>query len=680
MMTKRLFFSAISLLMVAVLWAVPRTPEQALEIARATRWRVAPAHHILTRQSAYIAAHSHAYYAVNTGNGFVLVSADSNMPEILGYSDGSEFCTDSLPFAFRFWLECYDDEALDLDTIAASTFDRSFSDAQPPLLTCKWNQSSPFNDSVPAYNATKRAAAGCVATAMAQIMYAYKHPTRGTGSHTYQWTSKRDPSLSAILQADFGATTYHWNAMLDSYSGATSVDPRSAVATLLYHCGVAVDMGYDCNASHESGAVTGKVPQALSTYFGYDPHYQFIRKDIYPIDSLNAIIRAELQQQRPVLVSGSNDQGGHAFVCDGYNRNGYFHINWGWGGKSDGYFLLSALNPGQQGIGGTTKGYNKNTTFYIGLQPQSTTSVRYPSQLAADSFTISTSLLTRDASFSTAVYHIQNYGMDDYSGSCGVALYDEDETTIVALLKSSSFSLKSNYYRTSEVSTTGIKIPASVEDGTYHLCLVYKDADYGWLRMLNRCDDYYKTVYVSTDSIIFIDNHAPAELSLTEPISFADNAYSIPRTGLPLSFSIHNTGGTFHGEISARIYQGNFAKGQYEVLDSVAIRRNQTFSSALQQVFDNKLATDKTYKMKLCWRADAFDSWHEFAPSEYGIVTFTICESEDNPLTSVADIGMCGENIISRRFIMHLPVGDLYLVATRNSDNSVKQHKILIHK
>jgi len=680
-MIKRYSLSiTVLLLTAAMLWAAPRTPEQALDIARSTRLRTTSALHLLSSQLARIAAQSRAYYAVSTGYGFVLVSSDTRMPEVLGYSEGSDFCVDSLPPAFRYWLQCYDDEMVALDTTCTMLLRAQvFPDAQTPLLTCTWNQSSPFNDMAPKYDATHHSAAGCVATAMAQVMYAYKYPAQGTGSHSYVWTSKRDANLSATLSADFGATTYLWDAMLDSYSGTASADSRSAVATLLYHCGVSVDMGYDCNSGHESGAVTSKVPKSLATYFGYDPNYQFIRKDIYPIDSLNLLIRAELKQQRPVLISGSNDQGGHAFVCDGYNREGYFHINWGWGGKSDGYFLLSALNPGQQGIGGTTKGYNKNTTFYVGLQPKSATSVRYPSQLAADSFTVSASSVARNGSFSTAAYHIQNYGKDDYSGTYGVALYDEDETTMVALLKSSSFSLKSNYYRTSEVTTSGIKIPASVVEGTYHLCLVYKDADYDWLRMLNRCDDYYKTVYVSADGITFLDNNAPAELSLTEPIAFADDTYDIPRAGLPLSFSVRNTGGTFRGDISARIYQGNFAKGQYEILDSLSIRRNQTFSSALQQPFDDRLKADKTYKMKLCWRANAADSWHEFTPAEYGVVSFTIVDSIPDIPTAV-NLLPSGTEIISRQLVMHLPVGDMYIITTRDQNNTIQRHKIILHK
>ncbi len=681
-MNRQHTLSTLLLLSVAaMLWAAPRTPGQALDIARSTRLRKASASHILASRPARIAAQSRAYYAVNTGHGFVLVSTDTHMPEVLGYSDGSDFCVDSLPPAFRYWLDGYDDEFAAMDTtLVLPAQAQVFPDSQTPLLTCTWNQSSPFNDVAPMYDATHHAAAGCVATAMAQIMYAHKHPAQGTGSHSYLWISKRDPSLSATLSADFGATTYLWDAMLDSYSGTASADSRSAVATLLYHCGISVDMGYDCNSSHESGAVTSKVPKALATYFGYDPNYQFLRKDIYPIDSLNLLIRAELRQQRPVLISGSNDQGGHAFVCDGYNRDGYFHINWGWGGKSDGYFLLSALNPGQQGIGGTTKGYNKGTTFFVGLQPKSAASVRYPSQLAADSFTVSAAHLTRSASFSTAAYHIQNYGKDDYAGTFGVALYDEDETTMQALLKSSSFSLKSGYYKTSEITASGIKIPASVPEGTYHLCLVYKDADYGWLRMLNRCDDYFKTVYISADGITFLDNNAPAELSLTEPIAFADNACDIPRTGLPLSFSIRNTGGTFRGDISARIYQGNFAKGQYETIDSVSIRRYQTFSSALQQPFDSRLKTGKTYKMRLCWRTNANDSWHDFTPAEYNLITFTLCDDIPETPTSVWSIQELQQEIISQQLVMHLPVGDMYIITTQDQNNTIQRHKIILHK
>lgn len=685
---KRRLFCILALTLAIGCWATPRSEEQALAIAYRTLatqstlgMRRAPS----SALSLTVAARSTAYYAVNAGSGFVLVSADDALPEVLGYSDNGAFDEDNLPPAFRYWLESYDADAAECAAAGRSAASVSvvFPDECAPLLPCKWNQSSPFNDLAPMYNEKNHAAAGCVATAMAQIMYAYRYPERGTGSHSYTWVSLNDPTLSATLSVDFGATIYDWASMLDSYSGSSvSAASRAAVATLLYHCGVAVDMGYDCNKSHESGAITSKVPAALASYFGYDTRYQSIAKDIYPVDSLNRIIHDELNLGHPILVSGSNASGGHAFVCDGYNRMGYFHINWGWGGSSDGYYLLSALNPGTQGIGGSGSGYNKNTVFYVGIRPSETTPAFYPSQMAADSFCVDASTLTRTGKFTTRAYHVCNRGMDDYSGKYGVALYDEDETTMVALLSSTSFSLSSGYYRISAVSTSGLQIPASVPAGTYHLCIVYEDAHYGWLRMLCRYDDYYKTVYVSDAAIEFMDNNAPPLLSLTAPIVFSDVVDSVPRVGAPLEFSIYNGGGTFRGDISARIYQGNFARGQYEIMDSVLLRRDQLYESALQQTFDAKLKIGTTYKMKLCWRADPSDFWHEFTPAEYATLTFRIYDPPAAPdsIPSVLPQQSADSNtILSKQLLMHLPTGDLYMITVQNN-NTIQRYKIILSK
>lgn len=655
-----------------------RTPEQAVAVAVQN---LSAHHKIAPRQlsSAAVVEQTDAYFAVNTSAGFVLVSADDNMPDILGYSTASTFCTDSLPPAFRFWLQNYNAEVSTIDTVPSGMNRvRTFADSRSPILSCRWNQASPFNDSVPAYDASHRAAAGCVATAMAQIMYAYRFPDSGTGSHSYLWTSRRDPSLSATLSADFAHTVYDWASMLDTYTSASPVASCAAVATLLYHCGIAVDMGYDCNSSHESGAVTSKVPNALATYFGYDSHYQALRKDIYPADSLSELVADELRAGRPVLVAGSNASGGHAFVCDGYNADGYFHINWGWGGTSDGYFLLSALNPGAQGIGGTTHGYNQSTVFYVGLQPANGHSAPYPAQMAADSIAIGVASLPRTQSFSLSAYRIQNYGLDNYSGKVGVALYDEDETHLITVLQSTPLSLQSNYYRTTPLTLSDMQIPASVPDGTYHLCFVYQDPEYGWLRMMNKCDDYYKTLFLTATQIECTDNHAPAELSLVKPIAFPDSA-AVPTSGAPLSFAVKNTGGTFRGNISARIYQGNFAKGQYEIIDTLAIRRGEIFSSALQQAFDTKLKVGVNYKMKLCWRADSSDSWHEFTPAEYAVLQFRLVEPPEDIPSALDDALSSGAQVIDRQWLMSLPEGDLY-VFTIQYKQHLKRYKIILHK
>ena len=450
---------------------------------------------------------------------------------------------------------------------------------------------------------------------MAQVMYYHKHPEIGTGSHSYLWVCTNPVGKSATLSANFGQTVYNWSSMLDTYKSYTP-QQGAAVATLMYHCGVSIEMGY----GKSSGAYTEKVPVALNTYFGYDPNYQRIRKDMYPADSLNRIIAAELQANRPVLVSGSNDEGGHAFVCDGCDNKGYFHINWGWGGSNDGYYLLTALNPGKsQGIGGTTKGYNKGTSFFIGLQPAKSGTPKAIPQMATTSFSVSSETFTRSTAFSASIAKLQNYGLNNFSGSYGVALYDEDETQLIAVLKQvDNYSLNAGYYRTSEATLSNIKIPNTVPAGTYHLCCVYKNADYDWMRLMCTDDDYYRTLTLTSTQVTFYPNDAAPELTLVQALAFPEgtNPDSIPMTGIPVSFEVKNIGGTFRGDISARIYKGAFAKGQYEIMDSVVVRRNQNLNSALQQTFDPTLLLDTQYKMRLCWRADKNDSWHNFEGAE----------------------------------------------------------------
>ena len=596
-----------------------RTPQEALTIASqfttpqgASRMRARA-----SEASSVIADSAAAYYAVNTRGGFVLVGADDRLPEVLGYSDQASFDPDNLSPEFRYWMQCYEEELSQITNPLSPPLRGGWGGVSvSPLLSSTWNQSSPYNDLAPLYNETGgRCVTGCVATAMAQVMYYHKHPEIGTGSHSYLWVCTNPVGKSATLSANFGQTVYNWSSMLDTYKSYTP-QQGAAVATLMYHCGVSIEMGY----GQSSGAYTEKVPVALNTYFGYDPNYQRIRKDMYPADSLNRIIAAELQANRPVLVSGSNDEGGHAFVCDGCDNKGYFHINWGWGGSNDGYYLLTALNPGKsQGIGGTTKGYNKGTSFFIGLQPAKSGTPKAIPQMATTSFSVSSETFTRSTAFSASIAKLQNYGLNNFSGSYGVALYDEDETQLIAVLKQvDNYSLNAGYYRTSEATLSNIKIPNTVPAGTYHLCCVYKNADYDWMRLMCTDDDYYRTLTLTSTQVTFYPNDAAPELTLVQALAFPEgtNPDSIPMTGIPVSFEVKNIGGTFRGDISARIYKGAFAKGQYEIMDSVVVRRNQNLNSALQQTFDPTLLLDTQYKMRLCWRADKNDSWHNFEGAE----------------------------------------------------------------
>ena len=631
---RRIFIILIGAIVGTSVWASPRTPQEAKAIAGSfvqTRAQTNGAKRVSAKMD--IAASSTAYYAINAGNGYVVVSADDRLPDVLGYSDNGTFDANNMSPAMRFWLACYDEELESIASQSIANQPRQATASVEPLMQSKWNQSAPYNDLAPAYNDEgSKCVTGCVATAMAQVMYYHRHPQQGTGSHSYLWICTEPVGKSGTLSANFGNTTYDWANMLDNYRSGYTQAQADAVATLMYHCGVSINMGY----GQSSGAYTEKVPAALHDYFSYDANYQRIQKVMYPADSLNAIIAAELSASRPVIVSGSNDEGGHAFVCDGCDNRGYFHINWGWGGSNDGYYLLTALNPGKsQGIGGTTKGYNKGTCFFIGLQPTQTSSAKAIPQMATTTFSVSSQSFNRGTSFTVSIAKLQNYGLTNFSGSYGVALYDEDETTLVRVLKQEdNYSLSAGYYRTSSANLSA-SIPTStttVPNGTYHLCVIYKDANYGWMRMMCTEDDYYKTLEISGNTVTFYANDAEPELSLTAPIAFAEglNLDSVPKTGAPLSFSVKNTGGTFRGDISARIYKGAFSKGQYEIVDSVVLRRSQTLSSALQEAVDPNLLLETQYKMKLCWRADANDSWHDFTPAGYAELQFKLYDSESH--------------------------------------------------
>ena len=619
--------------------AALRTPSDALRIAD----EFVESSKVLKQRSAQTAQRSNSvsgltiadssavYFAVNTANSFVLVGADDRLPEVLGYSDSGTFDPDNISPQMRYWLNSYEEELSNLKQRSAQTAQRSNSanglSAVSPLMTSKWNQSSPYNNYAPAYNDEgSKCVTGCVATAMAQVMYYHKHPAKGTGSHSYLWVCVDPIGKSGTLSANFGSTTYKWSNMIDNYRTGYTTEQADAVATLMYHCGVSINMSY----GQSSGAYTDKVPVALKEYFNYDGNYQRIQKVMYPADSLNAIIAAELKASRPVIVSGHNDEGGHAFVCDGCDNKGYFHINWGWGGSNDGYFLLTALNPhGTQGIGGTTQGYNKGTSFFIGLQPAKSGTPKAIPQIATSNISVSTSSVNRGSSFTVKILQMQNYGLTDFSGSYGVALYDEDETKLVKVLKQvDNYSLSAGKFRTTSADLS-VSIPTStttVPNGTYHLCAVYKDANYGWMKMLCTEDDYYRTLDITSTKATFYANDAEPVLTLTKKIAFPSeqNTEAIPFTGAPLSFSVKNTGGTFRGDISARIYKSGFSKGQYEIVDSVVIRRNKSLSSALQQEFEGTLQINTKYTMKLCWRIDESDGWHTFEPAEYAELDFQL--------------------------------------------------------
>ncbi len=287
-------------------------------------------------------------YVFNHGNSFVAVSADDCAEALLGYAD-TTFDPAAIPPAMQWWLGEY---AREIEAAAKSglqpTPTASDDDKAPiaPLLKTEWNQDAPYNDKCPMVNG-KRSVTGCVATALAQVMNYHRYPATGQGSVT---------NTSNGTTLDLSAINFDWDNMADEYVTATTDAQKEAVATLMYAAGMAVNMRY---SPVESGATSDAVAPAMINYFNYDKSVFTAFRDYYGISEWNDFVYNQLAEYGPVQYSGVNaNRGGHSFVCDGYDKDGYFHINWGWGGMSDGYFKLTALEPGQQGIGGSSMGYN----------------------------------------------------------------------------------------------------------------------------------------------------------------------------------------------------------------------------------------------------------------------------------------------------------------------------------
>lgn len=308
------------------------------------------------------------YLFDNAGEGYMLVAADDLARPLLGYSETGDVTQTDIPPQMQWWLSEYAREieaAQAAENSGAVILSADFKasatrpDRSPiaPLLTTAWNQSAPYNNLCP-MDGNARSVTGCVATAMAQVMKYFNYPAHGTGTGTA--TVKGSSSTTMNLGVDFD-----WDNMLDTYLYPCSDAQANAVATLMKACGFATGMDYSASAS---GAQSYKVVNALTANFAYDPSVSYRMREYYGLFEWEDMIYENLASTGPVYYSGSAPEGGHAFVCDGYSTDGYFHFNWGWSGMYDGYFRLTALNPEGQGIGGYAGGYNSGQMAILGIR------------------------------------------------------------------------------------------------------------------------------------------------------------------------------------------------------------------------------------------------------------------------------------------------------------------------
>ena len=406
------------------------------------------------------------YYAFNRGaaSGFVIVAADDRAVDtVLGYADEGSLEADQMPANLKWWLGEYDRQIAYAAAHPAAMAPAKVTAraAIEPLMKSQWGQDDPYNLDCPQVNG-ENCPTGCVATAVAQIMYYHKWPDTGTGTYSYRW---RNGYSYQTLSVDFSKASYDWDAMTDTYGSGSTEASRAAVAQLMYHVGVASEMAYQLDGS---GTGSNQVAVGLTRNFKYDKGLQLAFRDYYGLDEWTDLLYGELADGRPVYYSGTNNtNAGHAFVADGY-RDGYFHINWGWDGVSNGYFLISALTPSIQGTGGSDSGYNYDQDAMIGLRPAQSGS-SYKALVYGENFTASTSSLTLGSS---ATFYGPFYSMALTSTSfyMGIKVVDESGQA-VCLGAGSDVSVPSysgvSYYT---VSTSGF--PRA--NGTYKVYPIYR--------------------------------------------------------------------------------------------------------------------------------------------------------------------------------------------------------------
>ena len=328
-------------------------------------------------------------YIFTAEPGFVVMAADDCVQPILGYSLTGNFVAENMPENAHSWLQGYSDEiqyAIDSKMKASAETSKLWKDlidgnskagkATPVvnnLLSTTWDQNPLYNNLCPYSNYySQLTVTGCVATAMAQIMKYWGYPSNGIGSHSYTHTAYYDENgnyhdAMGELSADFGNTVYDWNNMPASLNSNSTNDQINAVATLMYHCGVSVEMDYGVIQIGGSGAVTAYVANALQTYFNYQT-CTFRTKANYSENQWIQMLKDELDAGRPLQYSGRGT-GGHSFVCCGYDSDNYFYFNWGWSGHNDAFYALNNLVPGSGGAGGGSYSFTNDQAAIFGIQP-----------------------------------------------------------------------------------------------------------------------------------------------------------------------------------------------------------------------------------------------------------------------------------------------------------------------
>ena len=369
-----------------------------------------------------ITSEAPAYYVFNADaeRGFVIVSGDDCVGDnlVLGYAEQGNFSEDNVPDGMQWWLDATTESIARLRDLGVKATSVPLHEDVAPMVTAKWDQDYPYNILSLFYGT--QCPTGCMATALAQVMYYHRWPQEPLAGELPTYTMADGNVVSALEPVAFD-----WNNMTDKYDESSTEEQKNAVATLMRYCGQAIQMDYKPTDSNGDYYDLG----LLVNCFGYDPGVYYAKANDYTVSGWDALLYNELHEGRPLVYGGYSIGGGHAFVIDGYkvlDGEGYFSVNWGWGGSDDGFYKINLLNPSDTGTGGSTTkdGYSRGQEALIGLKPCLDASAKFYRHLnsyywnyskANGPAIVMVNLSYRPCSFDIALVNRNSNGTPDYS-------------------------------------------------------------------------------------------------------------------------------------------------------------------------------------------------------------------------------------------------------------------------
>lgn len=496
-----------------------------------------------------------AYYIFNAEDerGYVIISGDDKTDEILGYSTHGSFDAGNMPENVKAWLQSYTEQIAMLDTYVPQQNIEQNTTQWPaiyPLVRTQWNQGEPYNAKCPLHNGN-RSVTGCTATAMAQVMKYHEWPQTATPKIPSYTTTSENIRVSTLP-----STTFDWNEMKNTYS---SNDNGDAVAELMRYCGQSIESDY---SEYSTGAYTSDVVNALTKYFDYDQNIEQKYLFFYTLSEWESIIYNELKASRPVYHAGASMEGGHAFICDGYDGDGMFHFNWGWGGSYDGYYKLALMNPETGGIGsGSSDGYSYGQEIVIGIQPN-TGKAPAPKYFEPHSEqVIGTSMFS----------FFYNTHAETLTANVGFATIDEDNNIIKVIKDCGPKTLLGNLGDTDyiglDIAADGLRLAA----GVHRIATVCRPNGTSTWKRVGSYQNFFEVTTSTLGTVTNIVQHPTINVNFTDWKAVGNNVEGVQQDFI---VSLENTGDEVYTLLYLFASKTNI-KGKAQSRATILMKKNE---------------------------------------------------------------------------------------------------------